>query len=159
MGRDECVFLEVGGCYRRYHTAMMRTVFIGEPPAALLEAEELTAEAVEKMVEAMRPGLTASDVDSVAREVLSRHTGGGQLVTRSGYSIGIAFAPSWDEGYMLSLKAGERTVLREGMTFHIIPWLYGVEGRHVMGSSETVYVTSTGCESFFSASRKLTVKR
>ena len=159
VGRDECVFLEVGGCYRRYHTAMMRTVYIGDPPPALLEAEELTTEAVGKMIEAMRPGLTASDVDSVAREVLSRHTGGGQLVTRSGYAIGIAFAPSWDEGYMLSLKAGEGTVLREGMTFHLIPWLYGVEGKYVMGTSETVHVTATGCESFFSLPRKLTVKK
>lgn len=159
IGRDECVFLEVGGCFRRYHTAMMRTVFVGEPPAAVLEAEELTAEAVTKMIETMRPGITASDVDSAAREVLARHTGGGQLVTRSGYSMGIAFAPSWDEGYMLSLKAGEGTVLREGMTFHLIPWLYGIEGKYVMGSSETVYVTETGCESFFDVPRKLTAKR
>ena len=158
IGRDECVFLEVGGCYRRYHTAMMRTVYIGEPPPVLYEAEKLVAEAVERMIETMRPGVTASDVDGAARDVLSRHTGGGQLVTRSGYSIGIAFAPSWDEGYMLSLKAGERTVLREGMTFHIIPWLYGIEGKHVMGLSETVYVTETGCESFFNLGRQLAVK-
>jgi Xaa-Pro dipeptidase len=158
IGRDECVFLEVGGCYRRYHVAMMRTVYIGEPSPAMLEAEELVLEAIDNMHATMRPGVTAAAVDNAAREVLARHTGGGQLVTRSGYSIGIAFAPSWDEGYMLSLKAGDNTALREGMTFHIIPWLYGVEGKHVMGISDTVRVTEDGCESFFTLDRRLVVK-
>jgi Xaa-Pro dipeptidase len=37
-------------------------------------------------------------------------------------------------------------VLRENMTFHIIPWLFGLDGDKVMGISETVRVTPTGAE-------------
>ncbi len=146
VGRDETVFLEVGGCYRRYHTAMMRTVYVGEPAPALREAEQLVVEALHTMCERMRPGATAAEVDQAARDVLARHSGSGGLITRSGYSIGIAFAPSWDEGYMLSLEPGEHVVLRENMTFHIIPWLFGLDGDKVMGISETVRVTPTGAE-------------
>jgi Xaa-Pro dipeptidase len=79
-------------------------------------------------------------------------------VTRSGYSIGIAFPPSWDEGYIVSLKQGESTILQEGMTFHIIPWMWGVDGDKTCGTSDTIYITSEGCESFFSMDQNFSVK-
>ncbi|MEQ8514279.1 MAG: M24 family metallopeptidase, partial [Chromatocurvus sp.] len=80
------------------------------------------------------------------------------LITRSGYSIGIAFPPSWDEGYIISLKQGDSRVLREGMTFHILPWMWGVEGDKTVGISDTILVTASGCESFFTLDRDFVVK-
>lgn len=151
----ECVFLEIGGCWRRYHTAMMRTAYTGEPPESLLEGEQLVIEALAAMKENIRPGLTAGELDGVARNVLHRNASGGTLVTRAGYSIGIAFAPSWDEGYILSLKPGENTVLRPNMTFHLIPWLFGIDGDKLMGLSDTIRVTEEGCESFFTMEPQL----
>ncbi len=79
------------------------------------------------------------------------------LFASTGYSIGIAFAPSWDEGYIMSLKQGDETVLRPGMTFHLIPWMWGVEGNKTCGISDTILVTDEGCESFFTLDRKMTV--
>lgn len=152
---NECVFLEIGGCWRRYHTAMMRTAFTGEPPASMLEGEQLGIEALATMKDHIRPGLTAGELDGIARRVISRNSSGAALVTRAGYSIGIAFAPSWDEGYILSLKPGENTVLKENMTFHLIPWLYGIDGDKLVALSDTVRVTAHGCESFFSMEPRL----
>ncbi|MFQ3201198.1 MAG: Xaa-Pro dipeptidase, partial [Zhongshania sp.] len=83
---------------------------------------------------------------------------GARLITRSGYSIGIAFPPSWDEGYIVSLKQGESAVLQPGMTFHIIPWMWGVDGDKTCGISDSIYITDTGCESFFTMDRDFTVK-
>ena len=79
-------------------------------------------------------------------------------MTRSGYSIGIAFPPSWDEGYICSLKQGESAILEEGMTFHIIPWMWGVDGDKTCGISDTIYITEDGCESFFTMDRDFSVK-
>jgi len=155
---NECVFLEVGGCLRRYHTAMMRTVYLGQPSEQMLEAETKVLLATRETMAFIRPGVTVSEVDAVARKILATSTSGGHLLTRTGYSIGIAFAPSWDEGYILSLKQTEHTLLREGMTFHFLPWLVGIEGQHVMGLSETLRVTADGCESFFSLENKLYLK-
>lgn len=157
VGRDECVFLELGGCYRRYHTAMMRTAFTGKPPKSLLEAEAIGRHALDALLDTIRPGVTSSEVDHIAREIINDNDFGAYLITRAGYSIGIAFPPSWDEGYILSLKPGDNTPLRENMTLHLIPWLYGVDGNKVMGISETVRVTADGCESFFRRPRKLHV--
>ena len=152
------VFLEVGGCYRRYHTAMMRTVLTGDMSDSMYKAQELMKLALSAVHENVQPGMTVSDVDNLVRNIISNNDVGAQLITRSGYSIGIAFPPSWDEGYIVSLKQGDSTVLEVGMTFHIIPWLWGVDGNKTCGISDTILVTEEGCESFFDFPQDFVVK-
>ncbi len=154
----EHVFLEVGGCYRRYHTAMMRTVILGEQTDSMYKAQEIMKNALSAVHRMVQPGMTVSDVDNLVRNIISDNDIGARLITRSGYSIGIAFPPSWDEGYIVSLKQGESTVLKEGMTFHLIPWMWGVDGDKTCGISDTIYITDDGCESFFSLDRDFSVK-
>lgn len=156
--RGDTVFLEVGGCYRRYHSAMMRTAYVGNAPQVVRDAEGIALEALHAMLDGLRPGITVSDADRLARDVISRSHVGGNLVTRAGYAIGIAFAPSWDEGYIMSLKPGDHRPLEQNMTFHIIPWLFGYEGERVMGISETVRITETGCEPLVDVDRALVIK-
>jgi Xaa-Pro dipeptidase len=59
---------------------------------------------------------------------------------------------------MMSLKPGDPTVLEEGMTFHIIPWMWGVDGDKTCGISDTIRVTDMGCESFFTLERDFVVR-
>ncbi|MFQ3228764.1 ectoine hydrolase [Reinekea sp.] len=153
----EHVFLEVGGCYRRYHTAMMRTAINGELTDSMYKSQELMKLALTTLHDYVQPGMTVSDVDNLVRNIISHNDVGARLVTRSGYSIGIAFPPSWDEGYICSLKQGDSTILREGMTFHIIPWMWGVDGNKTCGISDTIYVTDTGIQSFFSLDKDFTL--
>ncbi|RIJ33126.1 ectoine hydrolase [Henriciella mobilis] len=155
----EHVFLEVGGCYRRYHTAMMRTVVLQDQLSSSMEsAQRQMIKALRELKNYIQPGLTVSDADKIVRDIVSDGRHGGALITRSGYSIGIAFPPSWDEGYILSLMQGDPQILREGMTFHIIPWVWGVDGDKTVGISDTIYVTEDGCESFFSLEEEFTLK-
>ncbi len=154
----EHAFLEVGGCCRRYHTAMMRTVVLGGISPSMKRAETLMMNALDAVHDLVRPGVTVSDLDNLVRDMLVHNDIGADLITRSGYSIGIAFPPSWDEGYIISVKQGDTAVLKEGMTFHIIPWLWGVDGDKTCGISDTIYVTATGCESFFTLDRHFVSK-
>jgi Xaa-Pro dipeptidase len=154
----EHVFLEVGGCFRRYHTAMMRTAVLDGLSDSMLEAQERMKLALSEVEAAIRPGLTVSDADNIVRSIISDNRVGARLVTRSGYSIGIAFPPSWDEGYIVSLNQGNPAILREGMTFHILPWMWGVDGDKTVGISDTVHVTANGCESFFTLDKDFTAK-
>lgn len=150
----EHAFLEVGGCYRRYHTAMMRTVVLGDISPSMKRAEQLMCSTLDEVHRLVRPGVTVSDLDNLVRKMLVPNEVGADLITRSGYSIGIAFPPSWDEGYIISIKQGDTAVLQEGMTFHIIPWLWGVDGDKTCGISDTLRVTADGCESFFTLDRQ-----
>ncbi len=155
----EHVFLEVAGSYRKYHTAMMRTAICGEMSDSMYEAQEKMKKALNWLQHELRPGMTVSDVDRMVRSILHENKVGARLITRSGYSIGIAFPPSWDEGYILSLNQGQSDILKPGMTFHIIPWLWGVDGDKTCGISDTFYITEDGCGSFFSDfERDFTIK-
>ncbi len=155
---NEHVFLEVGGCYRRYHTAMMRTIVLGALSPSMYKAQEIMKMALDAVHKNFQPGMTVSDADNLIRNIITKNDIGARLVTRSGYSIGIAFPPSWDEGYIVSLKQGESAVLKPGMTFHIIPWMWGVDGDKTCGISDTIHITEDGCESFFTMDRDFVVK-
>jgi len=154
----EHVFLEVAGCFRRYHTAMMRTVVLGELSHSMLHAQERMKHALTEIKEIIRPGMTVSDADNLIRNIITDNEVGARLITRSGYSIGIAFPPSWDEGYIISLKQGDSRVIEEGMTLHIIPWMWGVDGDKTVGISDTIYITDRGCGSFFTMDEDFLVK-
>jgi Xaa-Pro dipeptidase len=154
----EHVFLEIGGCYRRYHTAMMRTVVLGELSPSMYKAQERMKHALAELKSVLQPGLTVSDADNLVRSIINENEVGASLVTRAGYSIGIAFPPSWDEGYIMSLKQGNSMVLEEGMTMHVIPFMWGVDGDKTVGISDTLRVTEDGCESFFDLEEDFTVK-
>jgi Xaa-Pro dipeptidase len=150
----ESVFLEVGGCVHRYHTAMMRTVIVGLVPDAVREAEKVVQDAMAATMDAIRPGVPAEEVDRVAREVIAAGTRSATQASRTGYSIGIAFAPDWGEGHILSLLDGQTRPLEADMTFHLIPWVQ-VPGMAGIGLSETVRVTETGCETLFTLPRRV----
>lgn len=154
---DEHVFLEVGGCYRRYHTAMMRTVVNGRLSESMYRAQETMKQALAELRGQLRPGMTVGEVNDLTHRIIGANDVGARLVTRAGYSIGIAFPPSWDEGYILSLMSGDPTPLEPGMTFHILPWMWGVDGDKTVGISDTVRITETGCESFFTLPEDFTV--
>jgi Xaa-Pro dipeptidase len=154
----EHVFLEVGGCFQRYHTAMMRTVVLGELTDSFRDAEKTIKYALDEVHTHFGPGLTVSNAHKIVKDVLSRNNCGGELITRAGYSIGVAFPPSWDEGSLISLKPGDKRELKEGMVFHVIPWLWGIDGDKTVGTSDTIYITEDGCKSFFSLEENFFVK-
>lgn len=153
----EHVFLEVAGCYRRYHAAMMRTAVNGELSGSMRAAQDLMIHTLAELRALMRPGVTVSEVDRLTRRLIESNDVGARLVTRAGYSIGIAFPPSWDEGYILSLLEGDERPLEEGMTFHLIPWMWGVDGTRTVGISDTVRITADGCASLLTLPEEFTV--
>lgn len=159
IGNNECVFLELAGCYKRYHTAMMRTVVTGKAPPEMLEAEKIALEALETSMENMRPGASVGETARENQRIIASNKCGARQTGRSGYSIGIAFAPAWDEGHIVSLNPNSEMLWQENMTIHLIPFFFLPDIQMIMGISETVQITKTGAKSFFSKpERKLIVK-
>jgi Xaa-Pro dipeptidase len=62
---------------------------------------------------------------------------------RTGYSIGISFAPDWGEGNILSLYRGVNVPLEPGMVFHV-PITLREYAQWTVAVSETVAVTPQG---------------
>ena len=56
MQVGEGTFFEIAGCYNRYHAPLSRTVFLGKPTQAFLDAEKATLEGMEAGLAAAKPG-------------------------------------------------------------------------------------------------------
>ncbi len=153
MKSGEGTFFEIAGCYHRYHCPLSRTVFLGKPTQAFLDAEKATLEGMEAGLAAAKPGNTCEDIANAFFAVLKRY--GIVKDNRTGYPIGVSYPPDWGERTM-SLRPGDRTVLEPGMTFHFMTGLWledmGLE------ITESIAITETGVECLADVPRKLFVK-
>lgn len=146
-------YIEMGGVRHRYHSPLSRCIFLGEPPARMVELCEIIAEGLQAALDRVAPGATCEDVAAAWQKVIARH--GIEKDSRIGYPVGIGYPPTWGE-LTASLRAGDRTVLEPGMTFHCIPALWFEKYGLVI--SETFGVTERGAECFAAFPRKLLVK-
>ena len=119
--KGEATFFELSGCYRRYHAPFCRTVFLGTPPPAMVEAEKALLEGLEAGLDAARPGNRACDIATALAAPLER--AGIDRGARCGYPIGLSYPPDWGER-TISLREEDETVLEPGMTFHFMPGLW-----------------------------------
>ncbi|MGE5202507.1 MAG: ectoine hydrolase DoeA [Acidobacteriota bacterium] len=153
MRTGEGTFFEIAGCYKRYHCPLSRTVFLGKPSRAFLDAEKAVLEGMEAGLAAAKPGNTCEDIANAFFAVLRKY--GIVKDNRTGYSIGLSYPPDWGERTM-SLRPGDRTELRTGMTFHFMTGLWledmGLE------ITESIAITETGVECLAAVPRQLFVK-
>jgi Xaa-Pro dipeptidase len=151
---NEPAFLEMAACHDRYHAALMRSAWIGAMPAEAADMEKICQEALVAALDTIRPGAPCEAPHLACQRVIDKAGYTDNFRKRTGYSIGISFAPDWGEGSVLSLYTGVTTELRPGMTFHIPPALR-IYGQFTVGVSETVVVAETGCRPLGSVARPL----
>lgn len=153
MKAGEGTFFEIAGCYHRYHCPLSRTVFLGKPTQAFLDAEQATLEGMEAGLAAAKPGNRCEDIAKGFFDVLAKY--GIVKDNRTGYGIGVSYPPDWGERTM-SLRSGDKTELQPGMTFHFMTGLWledmGLE------ITESILITETGVECLANVPRKLFVK-
>lgn len=153
MLKGEGTFFEVAGCYHRYHCPLSRTVFLGKPTQAFLDAEKATLEGMEEGLLAAKPGNLCEDIANAFFDVLKKY--GIKKDNRTGYPIGLSYPPDWGERTM-SLRPGDKTEMKPGMTFHFMTGLW----LDTMGfeTTESILITETGYECLANVPRKLFVK-
>ena len=154
LAKGDPIFLEMAASHDRYHAALLRCAWLGAMPQAAIEMEKTSQEALQAALDAIRPGASCEAPHAACLGVIDRAGYGENFRKRAGYSMGIAFAPDWGEGGVLSLYTGVTTVLRPGMAFHI-PVALRVFGRFTVGVSETVIVTQTGYRSLSKIDRPI----
>ncbi len=153
FNNNEGTFFELGGCYRRYHAPLSRTVYLGKPPQKFLDAERAVSEATEAGLAMCKPGVTCGEVAEAFFGTLQKR--GFSKDSRAGYSIGLSYPPDWGER-TLSIRRGDKTVLEPNMTLHFMPALWLDDGG--LELSETILITETGVEALCKTPRKLVVK-
>ena len=149
-GRGRHVF-EIAGCYRRYHCPLCRTVFLGNPPGRVRRAECALLEAMDEGLS--RAGNTCDDVATAFFDALETH--GIRKDTRAGYPMGLSYPPDWGERTM-SIRRGDRSELRAGMTFHLMTGLWFDDWGLEM--TESIVIRDGDPELLASVPRRLLVK-
>ena len=156
LGENDPAFLELAGCHDRYHSALMRSAWVGKPPDEALAMSATCQEALQAALDTMKPGVTCEAVHNACQAVIDRNGFTENFKKRTGYSVGISFAPDWGEGGILSLYSGVTRQLEPGMVFHIPPALRRY-GEYTIGVSETVIVTATGVKTLSNIPRELLI--
>ncbi|MFI0896349.1 M24 family metallopeptidase [Streptomyces sp. NPDC020983] len=113
------VVVDIGGTTPEgYCSDSTRTYAVGEPPAGFRELYAVLLRAQTTQTEAVRPGITAEQLDAVGRDIISAAGYGDHFIHRTGHGIGME---SHEEPYIV---AGSSRALAPGMAFSIEPGIY-----------------------------------
>lgn len=155
IAAGDAVFMEYGGCFKRYTSPLMRCAVLGDPDAEMRGVEAAVQACVLTLLDEIRPGRQFHDVAMAAKAAHSEIDDLGFFLGAYGYTIGVGYPPTWAETIGF-IAEGVEDVFAPGMTFHL-PIAMRVPGRYGVSLSESVLVTETGCEMLADHERKLRV--
>ena len=147
----DIVVVDIGGPYEPgYNSDSTRTYSIGEPDPDIARRYAVLQRAQRAAVDAVRPGVTAEQIDAAARDVLAAEGMAEAFVHRTGHGIGLSVH---EEPYIV---AGNRLELQEGMAFSVEPGIYfpGEWGARI---EDIVIVTADGAQSVNNRPHELVV--
>ena len=135
------VVVDIGGTVGAgYHSDCTRTYIVGGPDKAdkdVTRTYETLRRAQADAVAAARPGMTAGDLDAVARGRINEAGYGTYFTHRLGHGIGLGLH---EEPFII---ARSETVLQPGMVFSIEPGIY-IPGSWGMRIEDIVVLEETG---------------
>ena len=149
LREGDLVVLDFGGVYGGYCVDLTRTVAIGQPDAEMVRVYQAVLEAQTAAIAAVKPGVTAGDIDAAARGTLARHG----LAEAFGHSTGHGLGVEIHETPRIGPRreaAGDSPAppdeaIEPGMVFTIEPGAY-LPGWGGVRIEDDVLVTSDGVE-------------
>lgn len=145
------VVVDIGGTLDTgYHSDSTRTYVVPGAAASpeFQRAYQVVLEAQQAAAAAARPGMTAGELDAVARDIITAAGFGNEFSHRLGHGIGLEIH---EQPFII---AGSDLVLEEGMAFSIEPGVY-VDGQFGVRIEDIVTLTDTGARSLNNAPKAL----
>ncbi|MHA8138071.1 M24 family metallopeptidase [Lactobacillaceae bacterium Scapto_B20] len=138
---NELVLFDLGTFHDGYISDASRTVAVGKPSDKDLDIYKVCLEAQLKAMDAAKPGITAEELDAVARDVIDKAGYGQYFIHRLGHGMGMS------EHEFPSIMEGNKMELEPGMCFSIEPGIYipGVAGVRI---EDCVYLTENEAKPF-----------
>ncbi|MFJ9243607.1 M24 family metallopeptidase [Streptomyces sp. NPDC101776] len=145
------VVVDIGGTtLDGYCSDSTRVYAVGEPPAEFRRLHEVLLTAQRAQTDAVRPGLTAAQLDAVGRDIITAAGHGTHFIHRTGHGIGLE---SHEEPYIVT---GNPLPLAPGMAFSVEPGIY-LPGRYGARIEDIVICTEEGGERLNRTPRDLVV--
>jgi Xaa-Pro aminopeptidase len=142
--------VDIGGMTATgYRSDCTRTYVVGGPPeSSVAEWYGVLQEAQAAATAAVRPGVTAEDVDAAARRVIDGAGWGEHFIHRTGHGIGL------DTHEAPYIVAGNPIPLEPGMAFSVEPGIY-LPGRCGARIEDIVVCTDDGVRTLDNGPREL----
>jgi Xaa-Pro aminopeptidase len=118
---DDLVLVHCNSFVDGLWTDITRTYYTGSDGDGAFERYGAVLEARRAALDAIRPGLRASEIDRAAREVIERHGFGKQFRHGAGHGVGFA---AIDHQARPRLHPASHDVLEPGMVFNLEPAIY-----------------------------------
>lgn len=139
---------DLGVDYHGYMSDASRTVAFGEVDAKQKEIYQVCLEAQLAAQAAAKPGVTAEELDRIARDIITKAGYGEYFIHRLGHGLGQS------DHEFPSIMEGNTMELQPGMCFSIEPGIY-IPNFAGVRIEDCVYVTETGVEPFTHTDKQL----
>lgn len=147
---NELVLFDLGVIWKGYCSDATRTVSYQTPTDLQRKIYDIVLEAEQTAQAAVRPGITAGELDTIARDVITGYGYGEYFNHRLGHGIGTTVHE------FPSLITGNDLVIQEGMCFSIEPGIY-IPNQVGVRIEDCVYVTADGCVPFTKTTKELQI--
>lgn len=124
------ILIDWGAKYNGYCSDNTRTIVYKE---AEHEIFDIVAEAHNKAIRKIKPGIKCCEVDEVARDVISEYGYGNNFIHSTGHSLGLDIHES------PSFSPKDETIIEKGMVMTIEPGIY-LEGKFGVRLEDTVSI-------------------
>ena len=131
---EQPILIDWGAIYEGYCSDNTRTMVYTEFQH---EIWDIVAEAHDKAIKAIRPGMKCCEVDKVARDIIADYGYGDKFIHSTGHSLGLDIHET--PGFSLR----DETTVEEGMVITVEPGIY-LEGEFGVRLEDTIAVSKRG---------------
>ena len=131
---DQPILIDWGAIYEGYCSDNTRTIVYTEKQQ---EIWDIVAEAHDKAIKAIKPGIKCCEVDKVARDIISDYGYGDNFIHSTGHSLGL------DIHETPGFSPRDDTIIDKGMVITVEPGIY-LKGEFGVRLEDTVAISKHG---------------
>ncbi|SEK88446.1 Xaa-Pro dipeptidase [Carnobacterium iners] len=139
--KDDMILFDLGVVHNGYTSDVTRMAIFGNPSKEAEKVYSIVLRAHQAAIAAVKPGVTAGQLDEIARNIITKEGYGEYFTHRLGHGLGSSVHE------FPSIMKDSELIIKEGMCFSIEPGIYipGIVGVRI---EDCLYVTKNGCELF-----------
>lgn len=131
---DQPILIDWGAIFEGYCSDNTRTMVYNEKQH---EIWDIVAEAHDKSIKAIKPGIKCCDVDKVARDIIDEYGYGDNFIHSTGHSLGL------DIHETPGFSPRDETIIEKGMVITVEPGIY-LEGEFGVRLEDTISISKRG---------------
>ncbi len=141
LENGDLVLIELATCANGYWSDLTRTAAVGSAKAEVEQILAIVRDAQQAAVDGVRPGVSAGDIDALARDTIAAQGFSSFFTHHTGHHVGFRYH---DPGF--GILPGESAQLKPGMVITIEPGVYVPERGAGARIEDNVLVTESGHE-------------